>query len=187
MLKDHDTTMSVRSGVLSLICVSALVLTGCVGAGSGGSAPPPSADDSTQEAPDSSEESSDNDSTSDELALPDDFPDDFPLPEGYMIVRVSEGDLDSMGRYIEVNIAVDGSVEESIDYFDEALRNVYGEVEANPAEGSFDSHSFEFRPGGGFEVGRLLVDENDGSLDMGDNDSSDLPVLLFIGLEERES
>lgn len=121
-----------------------------------------------------------NQSTAEGLVLPEGFPDAFPLPDEYMVVRRSVGTYDTSGLSIEINIAVDGDVEEITEFYDEALRTEFDDVEFLK---NIDYTPWHFS-GHGFERGTLYVSSNSGLLDRYGHDSSHLPVMLSIVLNE---
>ena len=119
-------------------------------------------------------------STAGGLALPEGFPDAFPLPDEYMIVRMNVGTYDPVGLSIAANIAIDGDVDEMAEFYDEALRSEFDDVqvleEIQDTPWRFSGH--------GFELGSLYVSSNFGMTDPQGNDSSHLPVMLTIVFEE---
>lgn len=113
-------------------------------------------------------------------ALPDFFPDKIPLPDDHVIVRDSSRMTDELGREIELNIALPGSLEEWTETYQSALREAFQDVEFRESRGSLQ---WRFH-GQGFEYGALYISENQGHLDRGSTDSSHLPIMLSIKMLE---
>lgn len=114
-------------------------------------------------------------------SLPDDFPEQIPLPEDYLIVRNSSGNWEPSGREIALNIALPGSVEGWAETYRTALQSEFQSVEFRE-----DRSGLRWRfHGHGFEHAILYLNDNQGDLDRGLTDSSHLPVMLSIMLTER--
>lgn len=117
------------------------------------------------------------------FTLPDDFPEQIPLPEDYLIVRNSSGNWEPTGREIALNIALPGSVEEWARTYQAALENEFEAVEVQK-----DNSGLRWRfHGHGFEYAILYLNDNQGYLDRGSTDSTHLPVMLSLKMNERRS
>lgn len=133
-------------------------------------------------APEPAEEQTGGDSgTGNERVLPAEFPEAFPLPDEYMIVRMEVGEYEEVGLAMAFNIATDGTVEEWSEFYDEALRAEFNDVQVRD---DLQDDPWQFQ-GHGFENAWLYVSGNLGIPDMEGNDSSHLPVMLTISFDER--
>ncbi|WP_147307586.1 hypothetical protein [Wenzhouxiangella sediminis] len=117
------------------------------------------------------------------FTLPDDFPEQIPLPETYLIVRNSTGTSELSGREIALNVALPGTIEEWKRTYDAALREGFEAVEFDE---NISGLRWRFR-GRGFEYAILYLNDNQGYLDRGSTDSTHLPVMLSLQLTERRS
>ncbi len=121
--------------------------------------------------------------TGNDRVLPAEFPAAFPLPDEYMIVRMEVGEFEEVGLAMALNIAIDGTVEEWSAFYDEALPAEFNDVHVRD---DIQDNPWHFH-GHGFDRAVLYVSNNLGIPDMDGNDSSHLPVMLFISFDERET
>jgi hypothetical protein len=114
-------------------------------------------------------------------ALPDYFPAQIPLPDDHLIVRNSSRIADETGCEIALNIALPGSLEKWAKTYRSTLQSEFQAVEfrENP-----NSLQWRFH-GHGFEHAILYLNDNQGYLDRGSVDSSQLPVMLTLLMTER--
>lgn len=119
----------------------------------------------------------------DPKALPEDFPDAIPLPDDYLVVGDGSGDYDDVGRSIELNIAIGGTLDEARARYGEVLEAAFEDV--TPPEDPLDENLPWRFSGQGFEQGALYVSENHGAMDRGRVDSTHLDTQLSIILREQ--
>lgn len=112
--------------------------------------------------------------------LPDEFPQEFPLPDDYEIVSNASVKEDA-GLVLTLRLAVPGSEEEQVAFYEEFVHAEFQDVEVADHGTSF---GWTFDKGLGFERGFVDVSENHGE---GGTDSSEFPVMLFIELSEQAS
>ena len=111
-------------------------------------------------------------------SLPEWFPEAFPLPDEYLIVRMTAGQYDPVGSSIVATIAIGGTPEAQRDYYHEALGAEFEDVRMEDDVLRFSGH--------GFELGTVRLRENRGETNMTNTiDSSDFPVVLDLMLQER--
>ena len=116
-------------------------------------------------------------------SLPETLPEALLIPDDHVIVRNDSGEYDDVGVSIGLNIAVDGTEDEWAEAYDESLRASFDDVERDE---DADSQFWRFS-GHGFETATVYVGENQGYLDQGDVDTTDLPVMLTIMMSERRA
>lgn len=127
-------------------------------------------------------EASSQTTVQDNQTLPDFFPEQIPLPEDYIIVRNSSDVWDEIGQSVEMNIALPGTIEEWKETYHDVLMREFEDVTFE--ESSFTGLQWRFH-GHGFTSGLLALNENEGHLDLGSTDSSHLPVMLSLKMDEN--
>lgn len=158
-----------RSGAWIFMVAAIILLAAC------------SSDDQEDNSPQDAPDAAASNSASTRFTLPNDFPEQIPLPEGYLIVRNSSGDWEPTGREIALNIALPGSVDEWAKTYQAAIESEFEAVEFRE-----DSSGLRWRfHGHGFEHAILYLNDNQGYLDRGSTDSTHLPVMLSLQLTER--
>lgn len=172
-----------RSTLVPLTCATVLLIAGCnagdndvVSTDSGDTireSPTDVAGDSGEDVADSSEH--------DTAQVSSDLPAEFPMPDEYLMMRSNTHDGEPIGHVIEVVFVSDGTIEGQINFYEEALSEIYSDVEVSESMGDL---RVTFN-GPDFAYGGVTIAENQGHLDYGDTDTSHLPVYVHVALEEN--